>query len=226
MDYVTIGSYSKRYRKLLSVSHNWHFTVISVREWHINNVIITLKSLIDQTSVVSIVKLYSKKAQLWFVSLFKQWKLINTFVLWSSFRISILNSQKRQKGDSFHAQFLCYSKLNFWTVFSVFLNSIGTRFVGCVKFSVRFSTVFFSAAVSDILAFFGLQIEFIKCWNKLKMQIIIFIPPSADSSSPPRASLFWFGSSLFFTEIVAVNINYLNTLIELNHSYSVHCVKS
>ena len=80
------------------------------------------------------------------------------------------------------------------------------------------------------LGFFRLQVEFIKCWNKLKMQIIIFIPPSADSScSTARvALLIW----IFFISLLIIFISYwrnyfyfwyinLNYLITLMSNFKV-----
>ena len=75
--------------------------------------------------------------------------------------------------------------------------------------------------------FFRLQVEFIKCWNKLKMQIIIFIPPSADSScSTARVALlicFESSLSLFVIYFYKLFLN-LNLFLYSNSTYFIDII--
>jgi len=137
---------------------------------------------------------------------------LNTFILWSSFRVNILDSQKCQQGNFFHfwsssLRLICFFVIKFRTVFVSFCGSwnffqrlFWWFLVGCYRF----------------LGFFRLQVEFIKCWNMLKMQIIIFIPPSADSScSTARVALL-----ICFESSLSLIVNYFYKLfLNLNLFY-------
>ena len=137
---------------------------------------------------------------------------IHTFILWSSFGVSILDSQKCQEGNFFH----------FWSISLFFRTQVSGTFLNIFEFFFQFSikspefwklellggfvSEVFLVGFSDFLAFFRLQDIFIKCWNKSKMQINIFIPPSADSSFPTARVALLISLSLLQTKFVLVGM--------------------
>ena len=160
---------------------------------------------------------------------------INTFILWSSFRVNILDSQKCQQGNFFHfwsssLRSICFFVIKFRTgfgilmIFKIFVISIS--FCGSWNFFRGFFWLFLVGSYR-FFGFFRLQVEFIKCWNKLKMQIIIFIPPSADSScSTARvALLICFESSLsLFVNYFYKLFLHLNLFLYSNSTYFIDII--
>ena len=141
---------------------------------------------------------------------------INTFIFWSSFRVDILDSQKCQQGNFFHfwsssLRSICFFRYQVSHTFRYFGDFFGNF---CYQYQFLWELEFFQrlfwwflVGCYRFFGFFRLQVEFIKCWNKLKMQIIIFIPPSADSScSTARVALL-----ICFESSLSLFVNYLLT---------------